>query len=124
MDQDDQLVDYNEYDENGNIVEAPRKTAEENSHSPTTSPMPLAEDQDEDMGEGQEEASETHSQLTVLGRTRVQLAQQDALSDTLAENGFRLRQRISRDIVQAIIPTYDRTHQATGRGALSYTKRR
>ena len=104
MDQEDQLVDYNEYDENGNIVEAPRETAEENSHSPITSPMPLAEDQDEDMGEGQEEASETHSQLTVLERARVQLPQQDALSDTLAENGFRLRQRISRDIVQAIIP--------------------
>ena len=104
MDQEDQLVDYNEYDENGNIVEAPRETAEENSHSPITSPMSLAEDQDEDMVEGQEEASETHSQLTVLERARVQLAKQDALSDTLAENGFRLRQRISRDTVQAIIP--------------------
>jgi hypothetical protein len=63
MDQEDQLVDYNEYDENGNIVEVPLETAPENSHSPTTSPMPLAEDQDEDMGEGREEASETHSQL-------------------------------------------------------------
>jgi hypothetical protein len=57
------------------------------------------------MGEGQEEASETHSQLTVLESTRLQLAQQqDTLSNTLAENGFRLRQRISRDVVQAIIP--------------------
>ena len=67
--------------------------------------MPSAEDQDEDMGEGQEEASETHSQLTVLERTRLQIAQQqDSLSDVLAENGFRLRQRISRDVVQATIP--------------------
>jgi hypothetical protein len=105
MDQEDQLVDYNEYDENGNIVEAPRETAQENSHSPTTSPMSLAEDQDEDMSEGQEEASETHSQLTVLERTRSQIAQQqDSLTEKLAENGFRLRQLISRDIVQAIIP--------------------
>ena len=105
MDQEDQLVDYKEYDENGNIVEAPQETAQENSHSPTTSPMPLAEDQDEDMGEDQEEASETHSQLTVLERTRLQIAQQqDNLSDVLAENGFRLRQRISRDVAQAIIP--------------------
>jgi hypothetical protein len=56
------------------------------------------------MGESQEEASETHSQLTVMERARIQLAKQDALSDVLAENGFRLRQRISRDIVQAIIP--------------------
>ena len=56
MDQEDQLVDYNEYDENGNIVEAPRETAEENSHSPITSPMPLAEDQDEDKLEDREHA--------------------------------------------------------------------
>ena len=75
MDQEDQLVDYNEYDEDGNIVEAPRETAEENSHSPITSTMPLMDDQDADMSEGQEEASETHSQLTVLERARAQLAQ-------------------------------------------------
>jgi hypothetical protein len=104
MDQEDQFVDFNDYDENGNIVEAPRETEQVNSHSPTTSPMPSIEEQGEDMGEGQEEASETHSQLTVLERTRLQLAQQDTLSDVLAENGFRLRQRISRDVVQAIIP--------------------
>jgi hypothetical protein len=105
MDQDEELVDYNEYDESGNIVEAPRETAQENSHSSTTSPMPLADEQYEDMGESQEATSETHSQLTVLERTRSQLAQQqDTLSSVLAENGFRLRQRISRDVVQAIIP--------------------
>jgi hypothetical protein len=39
--------------------------------------MSSKDDQDEDMGEGQEEASETHSQLKVLERTRVQLAQQE-----------------------------------------------
>jgi hypothetical protein len=99
MDQEDELVDVNDYDENGNIVEAPQETAQENSHSPTTSPIPLIKERDEDMGESQEEASETHAQLTVQ---EVNVA--DALSDMLAENGFRLRQRISRDIVQAIIP--------------------
>jgi hypothetical protein len=66
--------------------------------------MPLKEDQDEDMGDSQEEKSETHSELTVTARARLQLAKQDALSDVLAENGFKLRQRISRDSVQAIIP--------------------
>ncbi len=57
MQQDDELVDYNEYDESGNIVEAPLEIAQENSNSPTTSPMALTEEQDEDMGEDQEGAS-------------------------------------------------------------------
>jgi hypothetical protein len=105
MDQEEKVVDFNDYDENGNIVEAPQETEQENSHSPITSPMSLADDQDEDMGEGQEQASETHSQLTLLKNTRLQLAQQqDSLANTLTENGFKLRQRISRDVVQAIIP--------------------
>ncbi len=70
---------------------------------PITSPMSLQEEQDEDMGDSQEEKSEIHSELTVTARARVQLAKQDALSDVLVENGFKLRQRISRYIVQASI---------------------
>jgi hypothetical protein len=80
----DDLVDYNEEPQYNNILETPNETKNESSHSPSTST------QDEDMGSDQNEKSETHSELT-------------ALSDVLIENGFKLRQRISRDNVQASI---------------------
>jgi hypothetical protein len=44
---------------------------------------------------------EVHSEVTELAaltaRAGLQLAKQDALSDVLTENGFKLRQLISRD---------------------------
>jgi hypothetical protein len=46
MDQEDELVDFNEYDESGNIVEAPQVTAQGSSRSPITSPMSLKDDQE------------------------------------------------------------------------------
>jgi hypothetical protein len=97
----DNLVDYNEDPQYNNILENPNETETESSHSPSSSPMALQEEQDQDMGDSQDEKSETHSELTA--RAELQLAKQDALSDMLNENGFKLRQRISRDNVQASI---------------------
>jgi hypothetical protein len=80
------------------------KVAQKSSNSSTTSPITLQEEQDEVMDDIQDGASETHSEVTELAaltaRADHQLANRDALSEVLIENGFKLRQRISRDNVQ------------------------
>jgi hypothetical protein len=59
------------------------------------------------MDDGQDGASETHSEVTELAALTAQadhqLANRDALSEMLIENGFKLRQRISRDNVKTSI---------------------
>ncbi len=88
-DEDDQLEDPDTYD-----LETPNASTQKSSNSSIASPMTLQE-QDEIMDVSQDGASETHSEATELAaqtaRADNQLANRDALSKTLIENGFKLR---------------------------------
>ncbi len=101
-DEEDRLEDPDTYD-----LETPNMSTRKSSNSSTTSPMTLQEEQDEGMDNSQDGASETHSEVTELAaltaRTDHQLANRDALSEVLIKNGFKLRQRISRDNVHTSI---------------------
>jgi hypothetical protein len=98
----DRLEDPDTYD-----METSDTVAQKSSNSSTTSPMTLQEEQDEVMDDSQDGASETHSEVTEIAALTAkadrQLANRDALSEVLIENGFKLRQRISRDNVQVSI---------------------
>ena len=100
-DEEDRLEDPETYD-----LETPNSSTRKSSNSSIASPMTV-QDQDEVMESSQDGASETHSEATELAaqtaRADNQLANRDTLSEMLIENGFKLRQRISRDNVQASI---------------------
>jgi hypothetical protein len=101
-DDDERLEDPDTYN-----LEIPNTATRKSSNSSNTSPMTLQEEQDEVMDDSQDGASETHSEVAELAaltaRADHQLANRDALSEMLIENGFKLRQRISRDNVQTSI---------------------
>jgi hypothetical protein len=100
-DEEDRLEDPETYD-----LETPNAPTRMSSNSSIVSPMTLQE-QDEVMDVSQDGASETHSEITEIAaltaRADHQLANRDALSEMLIENGYKLRQRISRDNVQTSI---------------------
>ncbi len=100
-DEEDRLEDPDTYD-----LETPNASTRKSSNSSIASPM-TSQEQDEIMEVSQDGASETHSETTELAaqtaRADIQLANRDTLSETLIENGFKLRQRISRDNVQTSI---------------------
>jgi hypothetical protein len=108
-DEEDRLEDPDTYD-----LENPNMATRKSSNSSTTSLMTLQEEQDEVMDDSQDGASETHSEVTKLAaltaRADHQLAYRDALSEMLIDNGFKLRQRISRDNVQTSITVPMTTH--------------